>query len=109
MHHLLPVLETKTQTQFREIDALIATVTKLALHISNCVSTDYAFDKAGITRQEKLVPKLATSYITNPNRSNSIRQYDRREEDMGPGKLITLVTQAGSFFTPIQKLEMALD
>ena len=99
----------RNKTQFREIDALIARATKLALHIPNCISSDYAFAKAGITRQEKLIPKLATSYITNPNRSTSIRQYVRTKEDMGQGKLIKLATQVRPFLTPIQKMEMTLD
>ena len=64
---------TRSDTQFIALDQQITRAARLALHIPKTISGIYVKDRANLTNSKERSATLAKNYITNPVRSQSVK------------------------------------
>lgn len=95
---------TRTRTQFKEIDVILARGIKLALHYPNNISSIYARKKANIKPQEETIKTLAYNYVHGKNRSRSFKDYIELTKNKGLGQIQEEYIETISRLTPYETI-----
>ncbi len=61
-------------SKLEKIDVVLRKATRLAIHCPSMTRNDYLESETGITNLETKVHRLARKYLTNPQRSSSVRK-----------------------------------